>query len=125
MRPKSTQHFRRRCNPERFTEDLVSVEPRKNLRQILDSMLKGNGMDTTIRKHEPLLPDGENPDDFESGTQEILDLVDQQHLEEQIQEFLDSSAKQQKAQTEAQQKAAFDKAVEDEIARRTNTTEQA
>ena len=117
MRPESTQHFRKRAKAELLTEDLVSLEPRKNLRQILDSMLKGNSMDTTIRKHEPLLPDGENPDDFESGTQEILDLVDQQHLEEQMQEVLDAHAKQQKA--------AFDKAVEDEIARRTNTTEQA
>lgn len=111
--------FKRTPPPRRYTEDLVTIEPRKPLREILNSMLVGDGLEHTIREHKPLEPDGEDPNDFDSGTQEIVDLVDQQHLEEQIEELLDKERKAQLDQQQKQQQAEFDKAVEEAIAKRT------
>ena len=120
MRPKKCEPIRRYVR--KFREDILSLEPRHTLREIYDSMVSGTNLNSTIRRHTPLEPDGDNPEDFEAGTREITDLVDQQHLEEDVQKVYEKLSENQRTATEAQQKEAFEKAVEEEIQRRASAS---
>ena len=104
---------RRDCN----SVNLCKPQQATSLRAILDRVSQGLPINAKIAKHTPLPPDGDNPDDFDTGTEEYIDLVDVQHLNERIQK---QKADAEKAQAEAREKAkkeAFNKAVQEELAK--------
>ncbi len=95
-----------------------------SLRTILDRASAGLPINAKISQHVPLPDDGENLDDFETGTEEYIDLVDVQELDERIKA---EEAKKKAKQAEAKKKVeeeAFAKAVEDEIARRVSASQE-
>lgn len=95
-----------------------------SLRTILDRASAGLPINAKISQHVPLPDDGENLDDFETGTEEYIDLVDVQELDERIKA---EEAKKKAKQAEAKKKAeeeALQKAIEEEIARRAAASQE-
>ena len=77
-----------------------------SLRTILDRTGAGLPVNARVAKHFPLPPDGDDMNDFEKGTEEYLDLVDVQQLDERI------KAEQQKKYEEQQKKREEEKQKE-------------
>lgn len=95
-----------------------------SLRTILDRASAGLPINAKVSQHIPLPDDGENLDDFATGTEEYIDLVDVQNLDERIKA---EKAKQAAKQAEAKKKAeeeALQKAIEDEISRRAAASQE-
>lgn len=93
-----------------------------SLRTILDRASAGLPINAKVSQHVPLPDDGSDLEDFETGTEEYIDLVDVQNLDERIKaEEARKVAEQRKAKEKAD-KEAFASAVEEEIQRR--ATEQ-
>ena len=95
-----------------------------SLRTILDRASAGLPINAKVSQHVPLPDDGADLEDFETGTEEYIDLVDVQNLDERIKA---EKAKQVAKQAEAKKKAeedALQKAIEDEIARRAAASQE-
>lgn len=117
MRPKNCPRTSYK-KVRKYEEDLYTAEPRSTLREIYDSMLTGTSLNSPIRRHEPLLPDGDGEDDFDAGTREVVDLVDQQELERDIQTVKDKLQQQQQKQQQEASDKAFEERVSAEVAKR-------
>lgn len=89
-----------------------------SLRTIIDRQAQGLAINAEMREHIPLTPDGDDMDDYDKGTEEYNDLVDIQHLSERIQEAKEQQQKRVDDARENQRKDDFNKAVEEEIQRR-------
>lgn len=109
----------------RFGDTSLVISPREDLRSMLDRMIDGKPVNTSVTKHEPLPPDSEIDDDnFDTGTREILDLVDAQVLSDDIAAVSESeTAKALNAKKEAEDKR-FEDAVRAEVERLKQTSEQ-
>lgn len=104
----------------RFDSSECAVEqPNCSLREVVDAMLTGKPVNNNLRTHTPLPPDGEDEEDFEFGTREINDLVDLQQLSDEIEAKTAEQVKAQAEETANAEREAFEKAVNDEIAKRT------
>ena len=55
-----------------------------NIRTIIDRLAQGKPVNTEMRQHVPLPPDGMIEDDFETGTEEITDITDAVALQDDI-----------------------------------------
>lgn len=103
---------KRPCN----SVNLCKPNQSTSLRTILDRVNAGLPINCRVAQHTPLPPDGEDLDDFERGTEEILDLVDAQKTSEKVQQWYDEQKqKQQQQQDDAKQKQ-FDDAVAAKVA---------
>lgn len=119
MRPKKCLQPKKVIR--KFPEELVVEEPKQDLRMILDRMLSDEPTNSNIRYHKPLPPDGDDIVDFDTGTTQLLDLVDQQQYEEELEQHLTAQQKEQQAAAEAKAKAEFDARVDEAIKQRTTT----
>lgn len=91
----------------------------QSLRTVIDNSIKGIPTDVQLRVYSQSNPnDGEDEDDFETGTEVYDDLSDISHLiEKQEREDQQKAAEQQRMAEEAA-KAEFDKRVSEEVAKR-------
>lgn len=87
-----------------------------SLRSILDRTSQGLPVNTRVAKHTPLPPDGENLEDFETGTAEYLDLVDVQKLDEKQREYYAEQKRKQKEEAERKKQEEFDAEVAKKVA---------
>lgn len=110
--------WRRKCTAS-ITKPFMTT----SLRAILDRTSQGLPINSRIARHEPLPPDGENLEDFDTGTEEYLDHVDVQHLSEDIEKAKKKIDEERRKQVEEARKKAFDEAVEAEIAKRATSNE--
>lgn len=120
MEKKRDKMWRRSCTAS-ITKPFMTT----SLRSILDRTSQGLPINSRIAKHEPLPPDGENLDDFETGTEEYLDHVDVQHLAEDIEKAKQKIDEERKQKVDEARKKAFNEAVEAEIAKRSATSNEA
>ena len=100
---KKNKLWRRKCNKVNLCKPNQST----SLRAILDRVSMGLPINAKMAKHTPLPPDGDDMDDFDTGTEEYIDLVDVQQLDERI--------KEQHFKAEEAQRNARDKAKEEEL----------
>lgn len=89
-----------------------------SLRQVLDRVNAGLPVNAQMAQHQPLPPDGNDLEDFETGTEEYLDLVDVQHLNERIKAQAEKARKKQIEEAEKKKQEDFQRLVDEEIARR-------
>ena len=69
---------KRKCNGPSLTIPDASL----SVRVLMDRVAEGKPINSKISRHVPLPPDGPVDDDFETGTEEILDVTDAvQHAE--------------------------------------------
>lgn len=115
MEKKRDKMWRRSCIAS-ITKPFMTT----SLRSIIDRTSQGLPINSRIAKHEPLPPDGEDLDDFETGTEEYLDHVDVQHLAEDIEKAKQKIDEECKQKVDEARKKAFDEAVEAEIAKRSS-----
>lgn len=118
---KHDKLWRRPCNKV----NLCKPQQSTSLRAILDRVSQGLPINAKIAKHTPLPPDGDDLEDFDTGTDEYLDLVDIQHLNERIEKSKEDHEKAQQKAREDAKKKAFDDAVQAEIARLAQTSNEA
>lgn len=88
------------------------------LREFMDRISHGQAVNAKMAEHRPLPPDGEDPEDFDTGTAEYHDLNDVYELQQNIEEAIAAQQKKQADEREEKEKVEFSKAVEEEIARR-------
>lgn len=121
---KNEIHYRRPCNNQRLFKPNQTV----SLRAILNRAMSGLPINAKIARHEPLPPDGDNMEDFTTGTEQILDLVDAQEISETIaQRYADAEKKQREAQ-EKRRKEEYEAAIEKraaELAQQRSTSNEA
>lgn len=89
-----------------------------SLRTILDRASAGLPINAKVTQHVPLPDDGENLDDFDTGTEEYTDLVDVQELDERIKAHEASKVAKQRVAKKKAEEEAFQRAIDEEIARR-------
>lgn len=87
-----------------------------SLRSILDRVGKGLPCNAKIAQHTPLPPDGDNMEDFDTGTEEYLDLVDVQHLSEKVTKHYEEQVEKQKEAHQKAKQKEFDEAVARKVA---------
>lgn len=105
---KNEIHYRRPCNNQR----LFKPNQTTSLRAILNRAMSGLPINAKIARHEPLPPDGDDMEDFSTGTEEILDLVDAQEVSDTIaQRYADAEKKQREA-VEKRRKEDYEVAIE-------------
>lgn len=92
-----------------------------SLRTILDRTSAGLPVNARVAEHVPLPPDGEDMEDFETGTAEYLDLVDVMHLSDRVKAFEEEQKRKQEEEIEKKKKEEFDKAVALEVAKQTTS----
>lgn len=96
--------------------DLCTPDQGISLRRILDRLSQGLPCNATMKKHEPLPPDGEDLEDFDTGTEEYVDINDALPVLEKIEQAeAEVKEAQKKAAEDAQQKA-IDEAVAQKLA---------
>lgn len=114
-----SSHFHNSKSRIRIPSEECAVEqPRQTLREVVDRMIDGKPISYTLRQHKPLPPDGEDENDFDTGTREINDLVDVFELSEEIAAAKQKAAKEDAEKSAEAQRSAFQKAVDEEIAKR-------
>ena len=89
-----------------------------SLRKILDRASQGLPINTQMAQHEPLPPDGMDLEDFDSGTEEYLDLVDVQHLDERVKAHHEKAEEEKRKKVEEKKRKDFEDAVAAEVAKR-------
>lgn len=109
------KHSRRDCHSQTA---MHVPDMTVSLRTILDRANAGLPMNARVAKHEPLPPDGDNMDDFDKGTEEILDLVDAQRVSERVKKHYDDLEKERQKKVEEEKQKSFEDAVNAEVARR-------
>lgn len=87
-----------------------------SLRTILDRTGSGLPVNARVAKHVPLPPDGEDMNDFEKGTEEYLDLVDVQQLDERIKAEQQKKYDEQQKKREEEKQKALDDIVKQRVA---------
>lgn len=92
---------------------LIMPDGYKHPREIIDSMRRGTATTGTLHEHKPLPPDGENDDDFDTGTEEYLDIVDGMEAAERYNAKIAELEKQQ-AELQAKQ---HQQQIDDEVAK--------
>ena len=102
--------WRRSC-----TKSMCKPNQSVSLRAILDRTTSGLPVNAKIAQHTPLPPDGDDMDDFETGTAEYIDLVDVQHMSERVQEDFRKKKEDAAKKAEEERKKAFDEAVQLEL----------
>ena len=95
-----------------------------NIRAVLDRISQGNPINVQLRQHTPLPPDGLDMNDFDTGTEEILDLVDAQEVSERVEKAQLEQAKAAKKKRDEQNAAAFEQRVAEEVAARLAAQQQ-
>ena len=108
-------NFRRDCH-KAYPD--VNPDAYVSHRTLLDRIARGQSIVNPPREHSVLPPDGDNLDDFETGTEEILDVVDAQRIQEETERTINEAKEARKKKKEEEDKAALDKLVAEEIARR-------
>lgn len=71
------------------TFSLTIPEASLSVRTLIDRTAKGLPINARLSKHIPLPADGLLPDDFETGTEEILDVTDAVEHSEKIRKELE------------------------------------
>lgn len=89
-----------------------------SLRVLLDRAVKGLPVNARISEHVPLPPDGDDLEDYDKGTEEILDLVDAQAVSERYERYQAELEKKQAEERERLRNEEFQRKVDEEIARR-------
>lgn len=69
----------------------------KDLRTLINRMVNGQPLNESLAEHQPLPPDGMNADDFDTGTREVLDLIDQQELANDVKSFREQKLRERAA----------------------------
>lgn len=110
-----TQRKRRDCHSQQSLHVPNACTP---LRVILDRAVKGLPVNARVSEHVPLPPDGMDMDDFERGTDEILDLVDAQNVSERVEAYNEEQKKKQEEEKKRKEEEALNAKIEEEIARR-------
>ncbi len=110
------KHPRREITGSSITTPNQSI----SLRTILSRIGNGEPINAKLRKHEPLPPDGEIDDDFETGTREILDLTDVQRIAEELEE----KEQQHRDELEKKRQQQREEEFEAEVAKRIASKEQ-
>ncbi len=95
-----------------------------NIRAVLDRISQGQPINAQLRQHTPLPPDGLDMNDFDTGTEEILDLVDAQEVAERVEKAQEEQAKAAKKKRDEQAQAALEQRVAAEVAKRLVALEQ-
>ena len=95
-----------------------------SLRTIIDRSTKGLPINAKLPEHQPLPPDGDNMDDWNTGTEEIIDLVDAQQASEKVKAYYDEQEKKKQEAIDKKKEEEFNNAVEAEIARRAEQVQQ-
>lgn len=80
-----------------FNRSIAEPNQSIQLRTIIDRLANGLPVQTKMREHVPLPPDGELLDDFESGTEEFTDITDVVALQEELQAKFDEQAKERES----------------------------
>ncbi len=111
MKDNKDKLWRRDCSKG----DLCKPNQTTSLRTILDRVSQGLPINAKIAKHTPLPPDGDNMEDFDTGTEEYIDLVDVQKLDERIKAQKEEAFRKQNEEREKAKKKAFDEAVQAEL----------
>lgn len=76
-----------------FKKSIAEPNQSIQLRTIIDRLANGLPVQTKMREHIPLPPDGELLDDFDSGTEEFTDITDVIAMQEELQAKFDEQAK--------------------------------
>lgn len=87
-------------------------------RRFIDAITTGESISSSMKEHTPLPPDGEAFDDWDTGTEEMLDLVDAAEMAETAQKKVAEYQKAVAEQQAAAKKKAFEEAVAAEVAKR-------
>lgn len=96
-----TRHPRRDCSGDNITVPNQSI----SVRTLIDRVSQGLPINAKLRQHIPLPPDGMVADDFDTGTEEILDVTDAVAFADKIKSEQQYIAEQkQKAKDEAMAK---------------------
>lgn len=93
IRDKKYYRKPRRTFKQSISEPNQSIQ----LRTIIDRLANGLPVQTKMREHVPLPPDGELLDDFESGTEEFTDITDVVAMQEELQAKFDAQAKERES----------------------------
>ena len=89
-----------------------------SLRVLLDRAVKGLPVNARMSEHVPLPPDGDDLEDYDKGTDEILDLVDAQVVSERYEQYKAELEKKQEEERKKLLDEDFQRKVDEEIARR-------
>ncbi len=89
-----------------------------SLRKVLDRASQGLPINTQMAQHEPLPPDGMDLEDFDTGTEEYLDLVDVQHLDERVKAHQEEAEEEKRKKVQEKKQKEFEDAVAAELAKR-------
>lgn len=107
--------YRRNCTSD---VPLVNADMHTNMRQLLNRIARGESVDKMPKEHVPLPPDGEIEDDFDTGTEEILDIVDAMAIKDAVDSKIDEYKAQQAEKAKQQADDAFEQRVAAEVAAR-------
>lgn len=107
------------------TASLTTPEQSIDIQTLINRSVKGLPINTKLRQHQPFPPDGEDPEDFETGTEEYLDLNDVQRLSERIEDAQNKLKEQQTEKKKKDSETKFNKAVEEEVAKRLQAAQAA
>lgn len=84
------------------SKDYCTPECSLSIRTLINRSAQGLPINAKISQHVPLPPDGEDLNDFETGTEEILDVTDAvEHIEKLNADIKHIREQQRKAQEEA------------------------
>lgn len=108
------KRFRREIKGPSLTVPSQSV----SLRDIMDRAVKGLPINTKLKEHTPLPPDGASDEDFETGTREYIDLNDVYELQQEIEKKVEEEQQKKKDEEKEKEDKAFSDAVDAEIKRR-------
>ena len=89
-----------------------------SLRVLLDRAVKGLPVNARMSEHVPLPPDGDDLEDFDRGTEEILDLVDAQAISDRYEDYMAEQEKKKEEERKKRLDEEFQRKVDEEIARR-------
>ena len=105
----------RDCSKQHYTS---APDAHRSMRSILDRIARGQNINEMPKEHHVLPPDGEDVNDFETGTEEVLDIVDAQRIADRVAEKIAKYEKDKADADKAKADADFNAKVEEELAKR-------
>lgn len=113
-RLKRRSHLRD-CSKQHYT---IAPDAHRSMRSILDRIARGQNISEMPREHHVLPPDGEDLEDFDTGTDEIIDIADAQRIAEEVESKMEKFRKDKEDAEKAQKEADFEARVQEALASR-------
>lgn len=116
---REKKYIKRKCRQSIFVPGQCT-----NLRMIIDRMLDGKAINEQVRTSTPLTPDGEVDDDFNTGTRELLDMVDYQEVAEEVEQARKKHEERVAKEKAERHQKEIDALVDAEVKKRLNIIHQ-